>query len=482
MDTALTGRAQQLATAAVMRACEVSSARLTHAGRHAGTKEAFDLQLGIQDIQHLGRWVMSQMRSFYAPKNPIKGAYFMAHFNGTDEPYILERDLVPPPLELQCKIFSWVEDVFNGGSEEAIKAWHKTCSMEMTDYDPKEITEDDIFFEAKNDIPAVQSGLEQSAHTDKIAFLKLLIRMRRVIIQDAVLCLQPHANGMNLSNGLIKGLPEIFTSQLFLNYSRDLLQAIEKHRENTATIGAGVPVDGPIIVDAINRSAKQCMLLNTRLSTIEATHKEELARKDLQHAQALAHLTAQHERNLAEQKRNLAEQHLMFQRVFATVQPHHHPFPQPHYTQHHPIQNQYGATSHAPHTAHTLQAAHHTQQRHLFFQHPLSPPQPQQEQPFDYEMRMDKDGLTIREAYDEYYGPVTRAHAESFSRWSENRKRQWRRRREFITLIEQKAKREGCTVDSILDATEYNRLTVNAVKELIKADSLKPMATAAREE
>ncbi|KAF9310710.1 hypothetical protein BG006_004751, partial [Podila minutissima] len=241
-----------------MHACEIFSVHLTHAGCHAGTKEAFKLGLGIQDIQHLGRWVMSQMMSFYAPKNPIKGAYFMAHFNGIDEPYILKHDLVPPPPELQVMLFGWIEQVFDGHDSSIVEAWHKTCMEEMIGYDPDEVSKDDIFFEAKTDIPAAQSGLEQSAHTDKIAFLKLMVHMRRVIIQDAVLCLQPvPGTGRTLSNSLIEKLPVIFQSPLFLDYSRELLQAIEQHQETSAAIAAGVQVDGPVIIDAINRSASQ---------------------------------------------------------------------------------------------------------------------------------------------------------------------------------------------------------------------------------
>ncbi|GJJ71587.1 hypothetical protein EMPS_03937 [Entomortierella parvispora] len=331
--TALTGRTQQLATAAVMRACEVFSARLTHAGRHAGTKEAFKLGLPIQDIQHLGRWVMSQMMSFYAPKNPIKGAYYMAHFNGTDEPYILARDLAVPPAELQRLVFPWLEDAFNGCSDDVVKDWHKTCELEMTDYDPEEIGESDLFHEAKDEIPGAQSGLEQSAHTDKKAFLKLLVRMRRVILQDAVQFMVPYSNGMDLSNHLIKGLPEIFASQLFLDYSKLLHQIMDAHRENSEIITAGVPVDGLAMVDAINRSAQQ---LYVRLSAMQAAHRQELAEKDRQ----LAEKDKQHQQALA-------DQNSYFERILAGMQqfsrhafPYQHlqPIPLP---QHRPLPHQH---------------------------------------------------------------------------------------------------------------------------------------------
>ncbi|KAG0344951.1 hypothetical protein BG005_001563 [Podila minutissima] len=219
--------------------------------------------------------------SFYAPKNPIKGAYFMAHFSGTDEPYILEHDLIPPPPELQQMVFDWIKHVFDGQDEEVIMAWHKTCMEEMTGYDPDEIQKEDVFFEAKTDIPAAQSGIEQSAHTDKIAFLKLMVQMQCIIIQDAVLCLQPVAGtGRTLSNSLIEKLPEIFQSELFLDYSKDLLQVIGQHRETSSTISSGIHVDGPVIIEAINRSTSQQTVLNRTLAAMEAKHQKQPEQQD----------------------------------------------------------------------------------------------------------------------------------------------------------------------------------------------------------
>ncbi|KAG0048596.1 hypothetical protein BGZ83_006452 [Gryganskiella cystojenkinii] len=240
LTKALTGRAQQQATSAVMRDCEIFSVRLTHAGRHAGTKEAFKLGLGILDIQHLGRWVRSQMMNFYAPKNPIKDAYFMAHFNGTDESHILERDLLSSPLEL------WIEHVFDGHEDSIAEGWHKTCLEEMTGRDPDEIRKDDVFFEAKTDIPGAQSGLEQSAHTDKIAFLKLV------------------------SSRYIRK-PPFF-----------LLKASR--------------VDGPDIIEAINRSASQQTVLNRTLAAMEAKYQKQLEQQHQQHEQAMALQMAQYTR------------------------------------------------------------------------------------------------------------------------------------------------------------------------------------------
>ena len=474
---ALTGRAQQQATSAVMRACEIFSVRLTHAGRHAGTKEAFKLGLGIQDIQHLGRWVMSQMMSFYAPKNPIKGAYFMAHFNGTDEPYILERDLIPPPTELQVMLFGWIEHVFDGQDDGIIEAWHKTCMEEMTGYDPDEIRENDIFFEAKIDIPEAQSGLEQSAHTDKIAFLKLMVRMRRVIIQDAILCLQPvHGTNRTLSNSLIERLPEIFESQLFLDYSKELLQAMDQNRETSSVLAAGIHVDGPDIIDAINRSASQQTVLNRTIAAMEAKYQNQLEQQRQQHEQAMAVQMTQYTQLQEAHKGVLTalnELKDMRQQFINTMYSQH---PNPHHLpRHHPPQFPVLQQPQQHHQHHQ----HHQRPQHPHFHTPHQPQHPQQVPivPFDYVMHPDKGAWTLKDAWQEYHGPLARAYADSHKSWGENQKRQYRRRTELIELIKKKAEREAQTIDSILACKDYTGMSINAVKELLKAEIRKPTIT-----
>ncbi|KAG0009359.1 hypothetical protein BGZ82_004084, partial [Podila clonocystis] len=80
-------------------------------------------------------------------------------------------------------------------------------------------------------------------------------------------------------------------------------------------------------------------------------------------------------------------------------------------------------------------------------------------------------------AWDEYHGPLVRAHAESHKSWVETQKRQYRRRTELIELIRKKAAREERTIDSLLDSVDYKGMSINAVKELLKAESIKAAAT-----
>ncbi|KAF9536139.1 hypothetical protein BGW38_010290, partial [Lunasporangiospora selenospora] len=131
----LTPKTQIDSTASVMRTCKVFSTKVTHSGRHAGTSEAYRLGLSLDNIRHLGRWVMGQMEAFYAPKNPIIGAFYMAHFNKPDKPYLLERDLVTPPLPLQRLIFPWIEHEFDGDDPGKTPSWIKECDEEMSGID-----------------------------------------------------------------------------------------------------------------------------------------------------------------------------------------------------------------------------------------------------------------------------------------------------------------------------------------------------------
>ncbi|KAG0373679.1 hypothetical protein BGX24_011383 [Mortierella sp. AD032] len=144
---ALSGETQMDATSVVIRACDVCSAKLTHSGRHVGVSEAYGKGLSMDDIRHLGRWVMEQMENFYAPKNPTRGAFCLTHF-GPQEPYVLDRDLVMPPINLQRRILSWIEAIFDHDIPGKAKTWRSECKKEMLGVGPNTATKEDIFLES----------------------------------------------------------------------------------------------------------------------------------------------------------------------------------------------------------------------------------------------------------------------------------------------------------------------------------------------
>lgn len=219
------------ATAAVMEASYVYSPKLTHSGHHAGVSEAYERGLSLDDIRHLGQWVMGQMENFYAPKNPTRGAFCMAHFS-PHEPYFLECDLVMPPLDLQCLIFPWIKSTFDIDMPEKAATWCLECDKEMGGVDPNVATDEDIFWN-QPDRTTLTKRLSCAFVADaliaQIGFLKLLVQLWHIILQDAVLFLMPNENGMSLSNALLEALPGIFKCRMFVAFQHDLLSTINEH-------------------------------------------------------------------------------------------------------------------------------------------------------------------------------------------------------------------------------------------------------------
>ena len=210
---------------------------------------------------------MGQMESFYAPKNPIIGAFYMAHFNKPSEPYLIERDLVTPPLELQRLIFPWIERTFDLDDPGKTPSWIVECDQEMQGVDKTVITDNNIHWESRFQHSTAQdtangpdwtvNRLTSSAQVERIAFLKLLVRMRRVIFQDAVLYLTPDSKGRTLSNSLFTSLPHIFDSTMFTAFKSELLQAIALHRQNSTVLNPSVSMDKQDVSNAMNTISSQ---------------------------------------------------------------------------------------------------------------------------------------------------------------------------------------------------------------------------------
>ncbi|KAF9895658.1 hypothetical protein BX616_009130, partial [Lobosporangium transversale] len=173
------------------------------------------------------------------------GAFCMAQF-GPNEPYFIERDLVTPPLELQRLVFPWIEENFDKDMPERADSWREECTKEMLGVDPNVPTDEDIFWtpiEKKTSSKRLTRAFSTDSLVTRIGFLKLLVRMRRVILQDAVLFLKPNDKGKMLENKLLESLPEIFGCQLFLDFQHQLLRAIDVHRRQAGIIQADVPVN-----------------------------------------------------------------------------------------------------------------------------------------------------------------------------------------------------------------------------------------------
>lgn len=127
------------ATKKIFLAHDIHISRITHGGRHSGAMEAESLGMPFDTIKKGGGWKdrLGRLETHYLGKVPSEFAHGLAGF--WNKPFGLERNRVDPPIELQKKIFPWVEDFFGDSA-----AWKKECLDEMNEKDENEYYEGDV--------------------------------------------------------------------------------------------------------------------------------------------------------------------------------------------------------------------------------------------------------------------------------------------------------------------------------------------------
>ncbi|GJJ77567.1 hypothetical protein EMPS_09926 [Entomortierella parvispora] len=220
--------------------CEIRSGCGTDSGSHCAALELQSMGLAIDHPARVGRWAHNNLQSYMSLLG-FPGAFAMAGFH--NERYRLARDCLTPPLELQRLVFPWIEDQC---TEDNRAAWRKKCDEIMKDK-PESISS--VIEEIYNTVKAEQDEEEQqteqaikkysnkdqrqsqkqtqepkrrvASYSDiaKEGFLCLLVWLRRVILQDAVMFLRDGA-----SNHLLEH--PTFKHPLFREYSVSLEDAV----------------------------------------------------------------------------------------------------------------------------------------------------------------------------------------------------------------------------------------------------------------
>ena len=188
-----------------------------------------------------------RMDQHYMSNIPIRFAFGMAGFR-EGKPFHLKRNEVSPPVELQEMIFPFIETAFGEPESEANKRWRQECLDEMNERD------EDQPDQLQNVLPLDPSPSEpgsahiHKAHGDmnKKRFFKMALRLRRVILQDAVAYMHTHSSA---KSPLLEH--NLFKSELFLKFKDDL--AVVLDRED-ATLPPDLP---PIMVEAITDQRQQ---------------------------------------------------------------------------------------------------------------------------------------------------------------------------------------------------------------------------------
>ncbi|KAF9944770.1 hypothetical protein BGZ70_004355, partial [Mortierella alpina] len=466
---AISNQSPNYATSSVMRPCDVHSPRVTHMGRHSGSAEAYHLGLSIDHLRLLGRWSMGQMEKYYMPRNPIIGPYYMAHFYQPNDPYFLPRDLVMPPLSLQRRIFPWIEQSFEKDDPERTESWIKACNDDMMAVDPGEPSDQEFHrdFNPAHVKERLMKGdgkrLMNTATVDRTAFLSALVRMRRVILQDAVLYLRPDAQGRTLSNTLftsdsVKTI--FFEDEEFLKFQADLLRAMDEYAERPELVNPAFRLRSDEFIQALNSGYGHTSRQNEETHQAIATLRDEVRTMGGQLSNVGAQLN--HLADLVLNKATEDATRLSLTEVQRQRQQHPHE-----------------ANRSQQEFSRSLQEAerlHQVEIQLLGQLQPQSPQQPQQPSPqqpspqqppsrqsplpqhqpmllpmspeekdqLGYKMLPDDGRLTIRQAWDEFHGPVAEAikHDKKWP-YSDKRKKTYRRRREFIRLLQTEAAEKG---------------------------------------
>ncbi|KAG0247367.1 hypothetical protein BG011_001611, partial [Mortierella polycephala] len=165
-----------------------------------------------------------------------------------ERPFHLKRNEVSPPLDLQRKVFPFIESSFDNDKGKD-QTWRKECDMEMMEYNPNEKRQ---LRDIKPRIPMPSTYEKAPVHFSdsmraKQCYLRMLLRTRRIILQDAAeyLCeysyLQSHllknkifqTQGFQEFKGLVKERLQIKERSMPDGISPKVLQLFANQREES---------------------------------------------------------------------------------------------------------------------------------------------------------------------------------------------------------------------------------------------------------
>lgn len=226
-ETSLSSTQEWAVAKAIFEEHGIFTSRVTHGGRHSGSIEANNLGISIEDIKRGGGWQddLSRLETHYMGRLPGQFARGMAGFR--EKPFHLSRNIIKPPLDLQRQIFPWIEGMFPQEKD----AWKVECDQEMNEYDENYGDDDDdvdLTIEIVEEDGIVRP-ISSTRKTRRLltgydlalrGFLNLLLRCRRIILQDAAVFLS-----MNRTNRLVDN--DVFKSPAFKAFQEDVAAALD---------------------------------------------------------------------------------------------------------------------------------------------------------------------------------------------------------------------------------------------------------------
>ncbi|CEP17888.1 hypothetical protein [Parasitella parasitica] len=160
----------------------INSSHTTHAGRGSGARIAELNGASLDQIRRMGRWDSGSLESRYLTHFNREAIRICNGFPGRKGGFWLRRDALEPPLELQQQIFPAIETWMHRLNDENDAAYQNSKSA--------------------------------------AAFIKLMLKLRKIILQDAVLWRQ-----LDSENRIFK--EPVFSSAAFKQFEADLLVHME---------------------------------------------------------------------------------------------------------------------------------------------------------------------------------------------------------------------------------------------------------------
>lgn len=178
-----------------------------------------EIQTGKKELQHLG--VSTESPARIGPKNfDIAGTMAMAGFPSS--PYSLRREALLPPLELQRLIFPSIES--SPGLLDP-NQWKAHCDRVMLDSSPFSDKETVQGAGRQRRVAAAKESIDEYAGVARLDHLHLLLWMRRIVLQDAVLFFEDGATNRLLDHA-------IFQRAEFKKFRSDLLRTMGTDNSN----------------------------------------------------------------------------------------------------------------------------------------------------------------------------------------------------------------------------------------------------------
>ena len=193
-----------------MERANITSSKVTHAGRGSGARHAQEMGAGIEEIAQHGHWNNNRVVLFYLSGVPKDVPHKLAGFSNPTERSWLPRNTLIPPLELQQRLWPFIEKMFPGGEDG--RMWLENVMMDRDEVEKR---------------PSPGRFKYDSADFYKMRLLILLAHLRKVVLQDAVALMEKNEDPNCIYSHHYIFEDRVFRDPLFARFKIDMKQCME---------------------------------------------------------------------------------------------------------------------------------------------------------------------------------------------------------------------------------------------------------------